>query len=407
MDKPKINIPKSLTENVLTPQEEMLETHLKRRKVSIGIPKEVAFPENRIALTPASVKTLVKAGHHIIVEKEAGERSNFSDYDYSEAGAEIAYSSDQVFKANVILKVAPPTLEEIDLGHPGQIHISPIHLPTMQEEYLYRLKNKRITALAMEYMKDSSGVFPFVRLMSEIAGIGAMQIAAELLAASSGGRGVLLGGISGIPPAKVVILGAGVVAEVATRVALGYGAEVRVFDNSIRKLMRLQSDLGMRLYTGTFSAPEMEHELKTADVVIGAIHAESGRTPCVVNEDMVKSMKSGAVIIDVSIDQGGCFATSKITTHNNPTFRKYDVIHYCVPNIVSRFPGTGSTAFSNVLLPFFLNAGGTENIEALIRTNPGFRNGVYMYKGCLTNKYMSERFGLKYTDLELLMMTDL
>jgi alanine dehydrogenase len=277
----------------------------------------------------------------------------------------------------------------------------------MHEEYLYRLKNKRITALAMEYMKDSSGIFPFVRLMSEIAGIGAMQIAAELLAASSGGQGVLLGGISGIPPAKVVILGAGVVAEVATRVALGYGAEVRVFDNSIRKLMRLQSDLGQRLYTGTFSAPEMEHELKTADVVIGAIHAESGRTPCVVSEDMVKNMKSGAVIIDVSIDQGGCFATSKITTHNNPTFRKHDVIHYCVPNIVSRFPGTGSTAFSNVLLPFFLNAGGTEGIESLIRTTPGFRNGVYMYKGCLTNKYMSERFGLKYTDLELLMMTDL
>ena len=407
MDKPKINIPKSLTENVLSPQEEMLETHLKKRKVSIGIPKEVAFPENRIALTPASVKTLVKVGHHIIVEKEAGERSNFSDYEYSEAGAEIAYSPDQVFKANVILKVAPPTVEEIDLGHPGQIHISPIHLPTMQEEYLYRLKNKRISALAMEYMKDSSGVFPFVRLMSEIAGIGAMQIAAELLAASSGGRGVLLGGISGIPPAKVVILGAGVVAEVAARVALGYGAEVRVFDNSIRKLMRLQSDLGMRLYTGTFSAPEMEQELKTADVVIGAIHAESGRTPCVVSEDMVKNMKSGAVIIDVSIDQGGCFATSKLTTHNNPTFRKYDVIHYCVPNLVSRFPGTGSTAFSNVLLPFFLNAGGTENIEALIRTNPGFRNGVYMYKGCLTNRYMSERFSLKYTDLELLMMTDL
>jgi alanine dehydrogenase len=407
MDKPKINIPKSLTENLLTPQEEMLDTHLKRRKVSIGIPKEVAFPENRIALTPASVKTLVKAGHHIIVEKEAGERSNFSDYDYSEAGAEIAYSSEQVFKANVILKVAPPTLDEIDLGHPGQIHISPIHLPTMQEEYLYRLKHKRITALAMEYMKDSSGIFPFVRMMSEIAGIGAMQIAAELLAASSGGRGVLLGGISGIPPAKVLILGAGVVSQVAARVALGYGAEVRVFDNSIRKLMRLQSDLGVRLYTGTFSSPEMEVELKTADVVIGAIHAESGRTPCIVGEDMVKNMKAGAVIIDVSIDQGGCFATSKITTHNNPTFRKHDVIHYCVPNIVSRFPGTGSTAFSNVLLPFFLNAGGTEGIESLIRTTPGFRNGVYMYKGCLTNKYMSERFGLKFTDLELLMMTDL
>jgi len=407
MEKPKISIPKSLTEHILTPQEETLEPQQKKRKVSIGIPKETAFPENRVALTPASVRTLVKAGHHIIVEKEAGERSNFSDYDYSEAGAEIAYSQEQVFKANVILKVAPPALEEIDMGHSGQIIISPIHLPNMQEEYLYRLKNKRITALAMEYMKDNSGIFPFVRMMSEIAGISAMQTAAELLSATAGGRGVLLGGISGVPPAKVVILGSGVVAEVAARVALGYGAEVRIFDNSIRKLMRLQSDLGVRIYTGTFNTPEMEQELYTADVAIGAIHAESGRTPCIVSDDMVRNMKSGSVIIDVSIDQGGCFATSRITTHNNPTFRKYDVIHYGVPNIVSRFPRTSSMAISNVLTPFFLGAGGTEGIEALIRNSNGFRNGVYMYKGCLTNKYMSERFGLKFTDIELLMMTDL
>jgi alanine dehydrogenase len=403
----KVNIPKSLTEQMMNPQEEMLETYQKKRRVSIGIPKEVAFPENRIALTPASVKTLTKAGHHIIVEKEAGERSNFSDLEYSEAGAEIAYSQEQVFKANIILKVAPPTLEEIDLGHSGQILISPIHLPTMQEEYLYRLKNKRITALAMEYMKDNSGIFPFVRMMSEIAGIGAMQIAAELMSAAAGGRGVLFGGISGVPPAKVVILGSGVVAEVAARVALGYGAEVRIFDNRIRKLMRLQSELGVRLYTGTLNTPEMEQELCSADVVIGAIHAESGRTPIIVSEDMVKNMKAGSVIIDVSIDQGGCFATSRLTTHNNPTFRKYDVIHYCVPNIVSRFPTTGSTAISNVLTPFFLGAAGTEGIESLIRNTVGFRNGVYMYKGCLTNKYMSERFGLKYTDIELLLMTDM
>jgi alanine dehydrogenase len=205
----------------------------------------------------------------------------------------------------------------------------------------------------------------------------------------------------------VVILGSGVVAEVAARVALGYGAEVRIFDNRIRKLMRLQSELGVRLYTGTLNTPEMEQELYSADVVIGAIHAESGRTPIIVSEDMVKNMKAGSVIIDVSIDQGGCFATSRLTTHNNPTFRKYDVIHYCVPNIVSRFPTTGSTAISTVLTPFFLGAAGTEGIESLIRKTVGFRNGVYMYKGCLTNKYMSERFGLKYTDIELLLMTDM
>lgn len=407
MAKQKINIPKGLTENVLTPQEEVLEVHKKRSKVSIGIPKESAFPENRIALTPSSVRILVKAGHHIIVEKGAGEPSNFSDYDFSEAGAEIAYSNEQVFKANVILKVAPPTLEEIDLGHPGQIIISPIHLPTMHEEYIYRLKNKRITALAMEYMKDRSGIFPFVRMMSEMAGLSAMQTAAELLSTNAGGRGVLLGGISGVPPTKVVILGAGVVAEIAARVALGYGAEVRIFDNNIRKLMRLQSNLGVRLYTATFNTPEMVEQLRTADVVLGAIHAESGRTPCIVSEDTVKKMKAGAVIIDVSIDQGGCFATSRVTTHENPTFRKYDVIHYCVPNIVSRFPRTGSAAVSNILTPFFLEAGSTEGIEALMRNTAGFRNGVYMYKGCLTNKYLSERFGVKFTDIDLLLMSNL
>jgi alanine dehydrogenase len=313
----------------------------------------------------------------------------------------------EVLKANVILKVAPPSLEEIDLGHAGQIYISPIHLPTMTDEFLLRLKNKRITALAMEYLKDNSGIFPFVRMMSEIAGVGAMQIAADLLSSTSGGKGVLLGGIPGVPPAKVVILGAGVVAEVAARVALGYGVEVRVFDNSLRKLMRLQQNVGKRLYTGTFNTPEMEFEICSADVVIGAIHAESGGTPCIVSEETVENMKTGAVIIDVSIDQGGCFATSKMTTHNQPTFKKYGVIHYCVPNIVSRYPGTGSTAISNILTPFLLSAGTVENIELQIKSSSGLRNGVYMYKGCLTNQFLSEKFSIKYTDIELLMMTDL
>ena len=319
----------------------------------------------------------------------------------------IAYSRDRVFEATVILKVAPVTNEEIDLCHPGQILISPLHLPTLSDNFVYRLKQKRVTALAMEYMKDRTGIFPFVRMMSEMAGISAMQTAAELLSTTSEGQGMLLGGISGVPPAKVVILGAGVVGRVAARVALGYGAEVRVFDNSIKKLMRLQSDIGMKIYTGTFNTPELEQELCTANVAIGAIHSETGRTPCIISEDMVAEMKPGAVIIDVSIDQGGCFATSRVTTHDKPTFRIHDVIHYCVPNIVSRFPRTSSAAFSNILTPFFLEAGNTQGIETLLRTSVGFRNGVYIYKGCLTNKYLSERFNVKYTDINLLLMTNL
>lgn len=403
--KHKIDIPASLTS--LSPQEEVLEIAKKKENLYIGIPKELAFQENRVALTPAAVQRLIRAGHRIVVEKGAGERASFADLHYSEAGAEIAYDREQVFKAAVILKVAPLSMEEIEWCHPNQIIISPIHLPTLSDDYFYRLKQKRVTALAMEYMKDTSGVFPFVRMMAEMAGVSSIQIAADLLSASSGGRGVMLGGLSGVPPTKVVILGAGVVAEAAVRVALGFGAEVRVFDNNIQKLMRLQGDLGMRLYTGTFNTPEFERELFDADVAIGAIHSETGRTPCVVSEEMVEQMKSGAVIIDVSIDQGGCFATSRATTHDNPTFRKYDVIHYCVPNMASRFPVTSSTAFSNILTPFLLNAGGVEGIESLLRSSSGFRNGVYMYRGCLTNKYLSERFKMKYTDINLLLMNEL
>ncbi|WP_052598593.1 alanine dehydrogenase [Aureispira sp. CCB-QB1] len=407
MEKRKIDIPQRLTQNMLTPQEECLEIPQKKAKLFIGIPKERSFQENRVALSPAAVKTLVNAGHKIVVEEDAGLEAGFLDFEYSEAGAEIAYSSEQVFKAHVIIKVAPPSLQEIDLCHPGQIIISPIHLPSLSEEYIYRLKKKRVTALAMEYMKDQSGIFPFVHSMSEMAGISAMQTAAELLSKSGNGLGILLGGIPGIPPAKVVILGAGVVAEVATRVALGYGAEVRVFDNNIRKLMRLQGNLRQKIYTGTFNSPELEVELRDAEVVIGAIHSEIGRTPIIVSDSMVKNMKSGSVIIDVSIDQGGCFATSRMTTHDKPTFIEYDVIHYCVPNIVARIPQTSSKAISNILIPFFLEAGGTQGIEALLHSSPGFRNGVYMYKGCLTNKYLSDFFNVKYTDLNLLLASNL
>jgi alanine dehydrogenase len=407
MEKSKINIPSSLTSAFLTPLEQVMEVKPRSSKLFLGIPKENAFQENRIALTPASVKLLVSNGHRILIESGAGEKCRFSDYEYSEAGAEIVHSAEEVFKGNVILKVAPLTLQEIEFCHASQVVISPIHLPTLSDEFVYRLKAKRVTAIAMEYMKDKSGAFPFVRMISEMAGISAMQTAAELLSQSSGGRGVLLGGITGVPPSKVVILGAGVVAEVATRVAIGYGAEVRVFDNSIRKLMRLQHNVGQRLYTATFNSPEFERELMEADVTIGAIHSEIGRTPCIVSEQTVQQMKSGSVIIDVSIDQGGCFATSKVTTHAAPTFRKYNVIHYCVPNIVSHIPRTASAGISNILVPFLLDAANTEGIELLLKSSAGFRNGIYIYKGCLTNKHLSERFQIKYTDINLLLMTDM
>jgi alanine dehydrogenase len=259
----------------------------------------------------------------------------------------------------------------------------------------------------MEYIMDDSNTFPVVRIMSEMAGLSAMLTAAELLATTSGGKGILLGGISGVPSAKVVILGAGIVAEYATRTALGLGAEVRIFDNNVYKLKRLQNYVGRSLYTSAINPVYLEQELVTADVVIGAIHSKSGRTPVVVSEELVMKMKAGSVIIDVSIDQGGCFATSEVTSLDKPTFVKHDVIHYCVPNISSRVSRTASVAVSNILTPILLNAGSTSSIEQLLFSNHGLRHGVYTYKGCLTNEYLGQRFDIKSTALDLLITSNL
>jgi alanine dehydrogenase len=406
-DKTKIPVPKEFTESQFRPQPEMLQVQQKPGKLFIGIPKEATLQENRVALVPSSVETLVGHGHRVVVEKDAGEKSNYSDHDYSEAGADIAYSTEQVYKANVILKVAPPTLAEIELMHPNQILISPLQMPIINAEYINKLRQKRVIALAMEYIMDESDTFPIVRIMSEIAGISAMLTAAELMASTSRGKGVLLGGISGVPSAKVVILGAGIVAEYATRAALGLGAEVRIFDNNIYKLKRLQNQVGRPLYTSSLNPHYLEQELLNTDVAIGAIHSKSGRTPVIVSEEMVANMKPGAVIIDVSIDQGGCFATSEVTSLDKPTFIKHEVIHYCVPNIASRVSRTSSIAVSNILTPILLKAGSTGSIEFLLLNNPGLRHGVYTYKGCLTNSYLGERFDIKSTGLDLLITSSL
>lgn len=403
----RINVPKVFTESQFRTQTEMLHLEHKPSKLYIGIPKELSKQENRVSLIPSSVATLIAHGHRVVIQSGTGERANYSDHDYSEAGAEIAHSAEQVYKAGIILKVAPPQLEEIELMHPNQILISPLQLPLISVDYIMRLRQKRVIALAMEYIKDESGTFPVVRIMSELAGLCAMLTASELLASTSGGKGVLLGGISGVPSAKVVILGAGIVAEYATRTALGLGAEVRIFDNNIYKLKRLQNYVGRTLYTSAINPHYLQKELLTADVVIGAIHSKSGRTPVVVNEDMVAKMKAGSVIIDVSIDQGGCFATSEVTTLDRPTFVKHDVIHYCVPNIASRVSRTASVAISNILTPILLKAGSTGSIEHLFFSNLGLRHGVYTYKGCLTNEYLGERFQIKSTALDLLITSNL
>jgi alanine dehydrogenase len=380
--------------------------HTPHQEVFIGVPKEHIFQENRVALVPVAVSTLVAIGFRVKIEAGAGINAGFPDIEYSEAGAEIELSAEEIFSCQIVLKVAPPTLTEVGMMRAEQVIISPIHLPTLQPELLEALQKKKVTAIAMEYLYEVSGSFPIVQAMSEIAGISSMLIAAELLSNTKGGSGILLGGIAGVPPAKVVILGAGIVAEFATRTAIGLGAEVRIFDNNVRKLMRLQTTVGRQLHTSVINPKHLTEQLISADVAIGAMHSAKGRTPIVVGEDIVQRMKPGSVIIDVSIDQGGCFESSEVTTLDKPTIRKYDVVHYCVPNIPSRVPKTASIAIANILTSLMLKAESVGGFGLMMQSHAGIRNGVYTYKGYLTNAYFGERFKLKATNLDLLITSN-
>lgn len=382
--------------------EETLDIKPKGESLFIGIPKETSFNENRIALTPEAVGVLVANGHQVVVESKAGQGASYTDKDYSEAGAKIAHSKKEVFECDILVKSAPVSENEVALLKYNQYIISPIHLAVMKREILQKMMEKKITALSFENLKDDSGHNPIVRSMSEIAGSAIMLIAGQYLSNANNGKGVLVGGISGIPPTKVIIIGAGIVGEYAARTALAMGASVKVFDNSIYRLKRLQNNIGVRMWTSVIEPKILAKQLKSCDVAVGALSGDGGRTPVVVSEEMVSQMRPGAVIVDVSIDRGGCFETSDVTTHEQPVFRKYDVIHYCVPNIPSGFARTASQAISNVLMPLMLETGEDGGIDNVVWYKINIRSGIYLFKGSLTNFYLSERFDLKYTDLNLL-----
>ncbi|NVO19389.1 MAG: alanine dehydrogenase [Bacteroidetes bacterium] len=386
-----------------SPLEEMLVVKPENRKLVIGVPRECAFLENRISLVPDAVALLVQHGHHIMIETDAGKAAHFTDHEFSEMGAEIVYDTRKVFSAEIILKVAPITAEETEMLGNKQALISSLHTSGITEEYFRRLLNKRTTSIAFEFIQDKAGTFPVIRAMSEIAGNTSMLVAAEYMSHPEYGRGKMLGGFSGISPTEVVILGAGTVGEYAARAALGMGAFVKIFDNSVYKLRRLQNNLNTRVYTSMLHPRSLLAALQTADVVIGAVHSAYGRTPCIVSEDMVSQMKEGAVIIDVSIDQGGCFETSRLTDHKNPVFKKYGVTHYCVPNIPSKVPNTASYAFSNFLTPILLDIGEKGGIENALRSDFGVRQGVYLFNGTCTNKFLSDSYHLPFQDINLLM----
>ncbi|MGM1054288.1 MAG: alanine dehydrogenase [Bacteroidota bacterium] len=389
------------TREQLLPQEETLEIFKNKGDLFIGIPKETSYQEKRVCLTPDAVAAITAHGHRVMIESNAGKYARFSDKDYSDAGAEITKDTKKVFSCPTILKIEPPSFEELEMINPQTILISALQLKTQCKEYFQKLATKRITALAFEFIQDPDGTYPAVRALSEIAGTASVLIASEIMSNNAEGNGLMFGNISGVPPVEVVILGAGTVGEFATRSAIGLGANVKVFDSSLTKLRNIQTNIGHTLYTSTIQPKNLSKSLKRCDVLIGAVRG-TNRSPVLVTEDMVQTMKKGAVIIDVSIDMGGCIETSEITTHDKPIFTKHGVIHYCVPNIPSRYAKTSSISISNIFTPYLLHIAEEGGLENTLRFDKGLRNGLYFYHGILTNKSIADWFDLSYRDINLL-----
>jgi len=396
-----IDKPSPFTKEQLIPQEETLEVYKHKGELFIGIPKETSYQEKRVCLTPDAVAAITAHGHRVIIESNAGKWARFSDKDYSDAGAEVTKDTKKVFSCPTILKVEPPSIEELGMINPQTTIISALQLKTQCKEYFQKLATKRITALGFEFIRDEDGSYPAVRALSEIAGTASVLIASEIMSNYSEGNGLMFGNISGVPPVEVVILGAGTVGEFAARSAVGLGANVKVFDSSLTKLRSIQTNIGRTLYTSTIQPKNLSKALRRCDVLIGAVRGKN-RSPILISDEMVQSMKNGSIIIDVSIDMGGCVETSEVTTHDKPIYRKHGVIHYCVPNIPSRYARTASVSISNIFTPYLLHIAEQGGLENTLRYDKGLRNGLYFYHGILTNKSIADWFDLSYRDINLL-----
>lgn len=387
---------------VLQPKERLSEVMSKDGSMKVGIPKERSYQEKRLGLSPQAVQLLVAHGHEVVLEDGAGKDAKFTNHEYSEAGAEIVPDAKTVYECPIVMKVAFPTHEEIQLMKEGHILMSALHANLLKKECLELLRKKRITGMSFEHLKDDTGTYPVIQSMSEIAGSASVQIASEYLSNVKHGKGVILGGISGVPPSEVVIIGAGTVGQYATKAALGLGASVKVFDNNVSKLKRLQNSIHSPVYTSVMHPKIVSKALQSADVVIGAVRAVKGRAPIVVTEEMVQGMKPGSVIVDVSIDHGGCIETSELTEHHEPVFTKYDVIHYGVPNIASRVARTATYALSNIFSQVLLNIGKYGGIKNYIWEKEYIRESVYLYKGMVCNEFVADKFSLPFKDINLL-----
>ena len=391
------NIFTPFTEEELIPKAEKLEVIKKGKQFSIGVPKETCLNERRTCITPDAVQVLVEHGHEIIIESGAGEGSFFTDIQYSESGARITNDPKEAFGQDLILKINPPTEDEIEFMKPNTYLVSALQINLRDKDYFLKLAEKKVNAIAFEFIVDEYKQLSLVRLVGEIAGTVSILYASELLALSNG---LMLGGITGVRPAEVVVLGAGIVGEFATKAAIGLGASVRVFDNSLSKLRRLHTIVDSRVPTSIIDPKELRKALRRADVVIGAL-PRLNMTP-IVTEDMVMKMKKGSVIIDITMDNGKVIETSELTTMEDPYIIKHGVIHCGLPNLTSRMPRTTTKAISNFFLSYILNydeEGGFENM--LVRKNE-MKQSLYMYKGRHTKKIICDRFGLTYHDINLL-----
>ncbi len=396
--KEKVSIPKSM----LLPKEEMLEVRKKGQKLKIGIPSDFSKVEYRVPLTPQAADLLVSYGHEIFIERNAGKSANYTNEDFQKAGAIIVDTKEETFQCDIVLRLATFSNEEIDSLRGNQVIISSMQIQAYSMESIQKLMQKKVTTIAFEYLENEDGFLPFVHQMSQIAGVTSITIASEYLSKSRNGKGVLFGEVTGVTPAELVIIGTSTAAEYAARAALGLGIFVKVFDTSVYELSKLEEKLGRRIFTSVFYPKVLRKALVSADAVIGAA---SFNTPpkFKVSEELIKQMKEGSVIIDLNMNQGGCFETSECTDFNHPTFVKHGVVHYCVPNSPAMVARTASISMSNILIPILLAIGDNGGVDNYIKVSKGFRKGVYIYQGILTNHDIGRLFNIPSKDINLLL----
>lgn len=389
-------------ERSLFPEECLLREIARQPRLSIGLPKENALVETRLALTPEGVAIVTEEGHSVYVQRGSGEPMSYSDLQYSEAGAYLVDDAATVFGADIVLKIAPPTLDELNLMHDRSTLFSMLQLSNFSAECIRLMMKKKMNAIAYELIQDEQKAFPVVNSIAEIEGNTAIAVAAELMSNERGGKGLLLGGVAGITPTEVLILGAGITGSVAARTALALGAQVKVFDHDISKLRKIQHYLGQQVFTSVIHPTVLIRSLATADAVIGNLRYINGSERFMVSEELVKTMKPGAIIIDMSVDQGGCFETSECRTLQHPIFEKHGVIHYCVPNISARVARTSSMALSNIFAPMLLKVACSGSINSAITESVGFRHGAFIYSGVLVNRLIGNYYNIPSNDIGLL-----